>query len=122
MDNSSGTYQVWTTPIDFSTVDVKDVNVLPISFGLEQNYPNPFNPTTTIRFTISDVRFTNLKVYDVLGNVIETLVNEEKPAGEYEIVFSGDDLPSGIYYYRLQVYTPGRAGSFTETRKMILLK
>ena len=87
-----------------------------MSYSLEQNYPNPFNPTTTIRFTISDLRFTILKVYDVLGNEVATLVNEEKPAGTYEVEFTAIDLPSGIYFYRLQ------ASNFIKTKKMILLK
>jgi len=87
-------------------------------FELSQNYPNPFNPSTTIKFTISDVRFTILKVYDVLGNEVATLVNEESTtggAGTYEIEFNGDGLTSGVYFYQL------RAGSFIETKKMILL-
>jgi len=92
----------------------------PGEFSLEQNYPNPFNPTTKIRFTISDLRFTILKVYDVLGNEIATLVNEELPAGEYEGEFnpaSGNrNLASGIYFYQLM------SGDFTQTKKMILLK
>jgi hypothetical protein len=89
---------------------------LPIEYSLSQNCRNPFNPTTTIRFTISDVRFTTLQVYDVLGKEIATLVNEEKPAGSYEVSFNATDLPSGIYFYRLQ------SGSFVETKKMILIK
>jgi hypothetical protein len=90
-------------------------------FELEQNYPNPFNPSTKIKFTIpSNVKRetsnVSLKVYDVLGNVVATLVNEEKPAGNYEIEFKASNLSSGIYYYRLVT------GSFTDTKKMILLK
>jgi len=89
-------------------------------FLLKQNYPNPFNPTTTIRFTISDVRFTILKVYDVLGNEIATLVNEEKPVGSYEVEFSatggGNGLPSGIYFYQIRV------GDYSAVKKMIYQK
>jgi len=88
----------------------------PTEFKLLQNYPNPFNPNTTIRFTISDVRFTILKIYDVLGNEVATLVNEELPAGEYEIGFDGSELTNGIYFYQL------KAGSFIQTKKMILIK
>jgi len=99
----------------------------PKDFLLSQNYPNPFNPTTTIRFTISDLpagrqglQFTTLKVYDLLGSEIATLVNEEKPAGSYEVEFSanggGAGLPSGIYFYQL------KAGNYIETKKMVLLK
>jgi hypothetical protein len=98
------------------------------SYYLSNNYPNPFNPSTKIKFTIPaviaspDLAGTNqsqvvtLKVYDVLGNKITTLVNEEKPAGEYEVEFSGTDLPSGIYFYTL------RTGTFFETKKMVLIK
>jgi len=89
---------------------------LPIEMSLSQNYPNPFNPTTTIRFTISDVRFTTLKIYDVLGREVATLVNEEKPTGNYEVEFNGTGLPSGIYFYNL------KAGDYMETRKMVLLR
>ncbi len=95
----------------------------PKDFLLSQNYPNPFNPSTTIRFTISDLpsgrqglQFTILKVYDLLGREVVTLVNEEKPAGSYEVEFNAANLPSGIYFYQL------RAGSFVETKKMVLLR
>jgi photosystem II stability/assembly factor-like uncharacterized protein len=85
-------------------------------FSFSQNYPNPFNPNTVIKFTISELRFTTLKIYDVLGREIATLVNEEKPAGKYEVEFNGSALTSGIYFYRIQ------AGNYTETRKMVLLR
>jgi hypothetical protein len=93
----------------------------PNDFYLAQNYPNPFNPTTTIKYQIPEISFVTIKVYDVLGNEVATLVNEEKPAGSYEVEFSvGQNsilsLSSGIYFYRLQ------AGSFIETRKMVLIK
>ncbi len=101
----------------FEYSEVVEVVVgIPTEFSLEQNYPNPFNPLTTIRFTISDLRFTVLKVYDVLGNEIAILVNEEKPIGIYEVEFNATTLPSGIYFYKL------RAGDFIETRKMVLIK
>ncbi|HEY7750672.1 MAG TPA: T9SS type A sorting domain-containing protein, partial [Ignavibacteriaceae bacterium] len=77
---------------------------------------NPFNPKTNFGFRIADFGFVTLKIYDVLGNEIATVINEEKPAGEYEIKFDGSNLPSGIYFYQLQ------AGSFVGTKKMLLLK
>jgi hypothetical protein len=113
---------------DTTTVGVEDEETpIATEFKLEQNYPNPFNPSTKIKFTIPSVEttrrvvFTTLKVYDVLGNEIATLVNEEKPAGEYEVTFdshSGEvrNLVSGIYFYQL------KAGNFIQTKKMILLK
>ncbi len=85
-------------------------------FRLEQNYPNPFNPITTISYQIPELSFVTLKIYDVLGNEIATLVNEEKPTGSYEVKFNGKQLTSGIYFYTL------RAGSSVETKKMILVK
>ena len=95
----------------------------PQTFSLEQNYPNPFNPSTTIKYTIPNVALSGvegsrviLKIYDVLGNEIATLVNENKPAGNYEVTFDAKNLSSGIYYCKLQ------AGSFNQTIKMILLK
>jgi len=105
--------------VDFPT-NVKSENDMPSEFYLEQNYPNPFNPSTNIGFRISDFGFVSLKVYDVLGNEVATLVNEEKPAGVYEIEFQSTvdshQLPSGVYFYQL------KAGDFIQTKKMILLK
>jgi len=95
---------------------VEDDNVLPNEYMLEQNYPNPFNPSTKIKFEIPDQGFVSLKVYDVLGNEITTLVDEEKPAGEYEVEFDGKGLSSGMYFYTLN------AGNYIETKKMILIK
>jgi hypothetical protein len=86
------------------------------TFQLDQNYPNPFNPSTTIKFQIPELSFVSIKVYDVLGKEITTLLNEEKSAGSYEIEFDGTGLPSGIYFYQLKI------GSFIQTKKMALLK
>jgi enterochelin esterase family protein len=96
------------------------------SFILKQNYPNPFNPSTLISYSIPVSSFVTLKIYDVLGNEIKSLINEEMVSGSYKVEFSakggsasgGDpiDLPSGIYFYKLQ------ASNFTQTKKMILLK
>lgn len=92
----------------------------PMSFTLEQNYPNPFNPTTTIGFVIPNnigaKNIVTLKVYNVLGNEVATLINEEKAAGKYEVVFDASALPSGIYYYKLSV------GNFSDVKKMIVVK
>ncbi len=99
-----------------------DKGKIPTNFVLGQNYPNPFNPTTVINYSIPKRSFVTLKVYDVLGREASTLVNEEKPAGNYKVTFNGTNLPSGVYFYRMQVYTAGRAGRFVETKKLILLK
>jgi len=85
-------------------------------YSLSNNFPNPFNPATKIRFRIADFGFVSLKVYDVLGNEIATLVNEEKPVGSYEIEFDASHLTSGVYFYQL------RAGSFNQIKKMVLMR
>ena len=89
---------------------------LPEKFSLLQNYPNPFNPSTKIDFTIPQSSFVNIKVYNILGEKVATLVNETKAPGNYKVNFNAANLPSGIYFYKLH------AGSFTESKKMILLK
>ncbi len=93
------------------------------SYFLSQNYPNPFNPSTYIKFKIANTEFVSLKIYDVLGKEIAVLINEEKEPGEYEINFNAAGLTSGVYFYKLSA-TPvgGQPGSFTETKKMILLR
>jgi hypothetical protein len=104
-------------------VGVEDEISLPTKFSLEQNYPNPFNPTTSIQYAIASRQFVTLKVFDVLGNEIETLVNEEKPVGTYELNWNATNLPSGVYFYQLKVYSANRgATSFVATKKMILLR
>ena len=80
------------------------------------NYPNPFNPSTTIKYKIKELTLVELKVYDILGEEVISLVNEEQPAGSYEVEFNASKLASGVYFYRLQ------AGSFVQAKKMMLLK
>lgn len=111
--NAGSTFYPFTWT-DWTSVEENDQPVK--SFQLLQNYPNPFNPSTRIRYEIPERSFVTIKVYDVLGKEIATLVNEEKLYGNYEFEFIGNGLASGIYYYRI------RAGNFSQTRKMILLK
>ena len=99
----------------FSEVITVD-NLTPNGYDLKQNYPNPFNPTTTIRYAIASTQFVTLTVYDILGNKVAELVNEDKEPGQYKVDFNANQLSSGIYYYTL------RAGEFIQTHKMILLK
>jgi hypothetical protein len=108
---------IYESNFDIETsVDKNEDYKIPSKYYLSQNYANPFNPNTTIKYQIPELSFITLKVYDVLGSEITTLVNEEKPIGGYEIKFDATGLPSGIYFYQLQ------AGDFVETKKMILMK
>jgi hypothetical protein len=107
-------------------IELDNNNIQLKEYILTQNYPNPFNPVTTINYQIPEFSFVTLKVYDVLGNEITTLVNKEMPGGSYDIEFSAEggsafggdayNLSSGIYFYQL------RAGDFVETKKMVLLR
>jgi hypothetical protein len=92
------------------------IDNIPKEFSLEQNYPNPFNPVTTIQYSIPKRSNITLKVYDVLGNEVATLIDEYRNAGFYEIEINGSNLSSGVYFYRIQ------AGDFVDTKKMILIK
>ncbi len=108
---------VWKRPLsDMITAVENNENNIPSYFELEQNYPNPFNPTTKIKYQLAANGIVSLKVYDILGREVATLVNETKSAGNYEANFNAANLSSGIYLYRIQ------AGNFTESKKMILLK
>jgi hypothetical protein len=89
---------------------------VPKEYALSQNYPNPFNPTTTIQFTIANPQLTIVRVFDLLGREVATLVNEIREPGVYAVGFDGSYLPSGVYFYRLQ------AGVFTQTKRLLLLK
>ena len=91
-------------------------NGLPKEFALFDNYPNPFNPTTTIEYSIPEASFVELKIYDILGGEVASLVKENKPSGKHSVKFSASNLPSGIYFYRIV------SGNFTATKKLILLK
>jgi len=122
LDDGIYSYRLKQTDYDGSFVysDVINIGVsVPGEFTLEQNYPNPFNPTTKIEFRIADFGYVSLKVYDALGNEVATLVDEYRAAGEYEVEFNSSvlqQISSGIYIYQL------RAGNFTKTMKMVLLK
>ncbi|MFZ1281941.1 MAG: T9SS type A sorting domain-containing protein [Ignavibacteriaceae bacterium] len=117
----SGNYQYRLKQIDFdgtySYSNIVEIEILnPNEFVLEQNYPNPFNPSTSIKYTINSRKLVQLKIYDVLGNEVSTLVNDEKSSGVHTVHLNMDNLSSGIYFYEL------KAGNFIQTRKMILLK
>ncbi|GMR25365.1 MAG: hypothetical protein BMS9Abin39_0659 [Ignavibacteria bacterium] len=103
-----------------SLVNVESDNLNAYSYTLDNNYPNPFNPSTTIRYELSSAGRVVLKVFDILGNKVATLVNEEKPAGSYQVRFEAKGITSGVYFYRLSV--AGKERSYSETKKMILLR
>lgn len=97
-------------------LSIRGYDELPLAFALSQNYPNPFNPNTTISFAIPSRSFVSLKIFDLLGRGVTTIVSEEMMAGSYSKQWNAAKMSSGIYFYRLQ------AGSFSETKKLILLR
>ncbi len=111
-------YEVTSSSITeiLNIVSVDNEITFPAEYILLQNYPNPFNPATTIRYQLPERSFVSIKVFDILGREVATLVNEEKPVGSYEVQFKGNSLTSGIYFYQL------KAGDYSETKKMIFLK
>jgi hypothetical protein len=98
------------------TVNTKNENEESFGFELSDNFPNPFNPTTRIKYQIPELSKVKLTVFNLLGVKIATLVNEEKPAGVYEVVFDGTGLSSGVYFYRIET------GRYSDTKKLLLLK
>lgn len=121
--------QPYTAPVDTWTnaeikkdqetspmTSVEKTDVIAKSYSLEQNYPNPFNPSTVIRFSVPERSNVTLKVYDVLGKEVQTLLNGEMASGKYEVKFDASKLTSGVYFYTIQ------AGSFSQSKKMMLVK
>mgnify|MGYP000560099988 CR=1 FL=1 len=127
--NSEGSGSGWSV---YSIIKyLQNPNVVPeeksgttSSYWLSQNYPNPFNPTTTIRYALPKPCHVTLKVFNLLGQEVTTLVNEKNPAGEYAVRWNPTELPSGMYLYRLQASPIGgsQAGRFVETKKLLLLR
>jgi hypothetical protein len=116
---------VWLRPLSEMTTSVEVLSTnLPAHFSLNQNYPNPFNPTTTIAFGLPSESFVSLKVFDAVGREVATLISQELSAGNYAQQWNAEGLPSGVYFYCLsaRAISRGQAGSFIETRKLILLK
>jgi len=121
LDNNGYVYAgtengVWRRPLSEIVTSVEDEISQPTEFILEQNYPNPFNPSTTIKYSIPEISKVKLTLFNLLGEEVTTLLNEEKVAGNYSIEFNASSLPSGVYFYQL------RADEFVNTKKMILLK
>jgi hypothetical protein len=116
INSNGGVWRRSLSEIFASVTSVENSGSVPTKFNLKQNYPNPFNPSTKIKYSVAHSSTVLLKIYDVLGKEVATLINEEKPAGSYEATFDASNLSSGIYFYKLE------AGNFVETKKMILLK
>ncbi len=114
----NGDRSTWTAPVsDSSTITIaQDEIFTPEDFLLYQNYPNPFNPSTTISYQLPETGYVTLKVYDMLGNELETLVSEVKPAGVHEVTFNSGNLSSGLYLYKMN------SGNYEKTQKMLLVK
>jgi hypothetical protein len=122
-DLEKGNYSYRLKQIDYDgtfeyseEIEVEISLLAPVEYALEQNYPNPFNPVTTIKYNLPSKNLVTIKVYNLLGEELKTLVNEEKEAGSYEVEFNAVSLVSGIYFYSI------KAGDFTAVKKMILLK
>jgi hypothetical protein len=98
------------------TNTVNNNTAIPTSYSLSQNYPNPFNPTTNVQFSIIKVQFVTLKVFDMLGKEVATLVNETLEPGTYETTFHGSQFPSGVYFAKLE------AGTYNNIIKMLMIK
>ncbi len=106
----------YKTGNEVSVTSIGDKENIPLSFELKQNYPNPFNPSTIIKYQIPQNGFVTLKVYDILGNEVATLINKQQQAGVYQVNYNASKLSSGIYFYQL------KTGSYVDTKKMILLR
>jgi len=121
---SAGGSDIFITKLDAGVTGIEEEIALPQSFNLSQSYPNPFNPSTTIEFYIPQTGFVTLNVYNILGEVVATLVNEELNVGTYTTQWNASGVASGVYLYRLQVGDPstGSGQSFVETKKMVLMK
>jgi photosystem II stability/assembly factor-like uncharacterized protein len=115
----TGTYEngIWRRPLsEIITFVTEDKNHLPDEYHLSQNFPNPFNPSTRIKYSVPSSSKVVIKVFDILGNEIETLVNGEKPAGTYELIWNAAEVSSGVYFYRIA------AEKYTAAKKMLLIK
>jgi hypothetical protein len=109
-------YKLVIMKLSQTVLNINTFTNIPDNFSLSQNYPNPFNPSTNIKYQITDNKFVTLKVYDILGKEVATLVNEKQNAGTYEATFDGSKLTSGIYFYKLT------CEDFSETKKMLMIK
>jgi hypothetical protein len=115
-NNSKNISRLIITAFAEIITDVNNERGIPVGYSLSQNFPNPFNPTTAISYQLPAYSHVMIKVYDLLGREVSTLVNENKPAGNYSVQFNAGKLTSGVYFYRME------SGSFSQTKKLLLLK
>ncbi|HEX2983040.1 MAG TPA: T9SS type A sorting domain-containing protein, partial [Ignavibacteriales bacterium] len=115
-DEDAGNDTLTSTVVVRNTIGIDDEDMAPAVYSLSQNYPNPFNPSTLIKYSVAQSGMVELKVYNMLGQEVKTLVNEIKNAGRYEVKFSAVELSSGVYIYRI------KSGSFVQTKKLMLIK
>ncbi len=117
--------QLWYLPVQIITTEVaQKENSIPVEFSLDQNYPNPFNPTTTIQFTLPEASRVTLKLFDILGRELVTLVDEEMETGVHKVLFDAKDFASGVYFYRIQAKSENSDARqvFVQSRKLIFIK
>lgn len=115
-DNLTGDAGIWRRPLSDLTVSIDDPSEVPVKFSLKQNYPNPFNPSTTIEFILPVKSYVSLKIYNTLGQEVETLLSKEMNAGQHHIQWNAGRLSGGVYFYKLS------ANNYSETRKLLLVK
>jgi hypothetical protein len=115
-DEDAGNDTLTSTVVVRNTIGVGGEDMAPAVYSLSQNYPNPFNPSTVIKYSVAQTGIVELKVYNMLGQEVKTLVNEMKSAGRYEVKFNAADLSSGVYVYRI------KSGNFVQTKKLMLIK
>jgi hypothetical protein len=116
MQANADTMQAIYQKVLVTGVEETRTGEIPREYSLEQNYPNPFNPSTIIRFSLPRSGHVTLKVYDLLGREVETLVDGQRPAGSYNVEWTPNGLASGVYFYRIQ------AGAFSDVKRLVLLK
>ncbi len=117
--------QLWYLPVEIITTEkLQKENPIPTEFSLEQNYPNPFNPTTTIQFRLPRASKVTLKLFDILGKELTTLVDKEIETGVHKVLFDAKDVASGVYFYRIEAKSvnSGSMREFVQSRKLIFLK